>query len=243
MSKHIPWYYVNPKDGAEMALVPGGWFWMGSGDDDREASNDEKPKHLHHVAPFYIGIACVTVAQFQRFTKDTGHKAGEDWKKDPKNHPVRYVNWHDAQAYCTWAGVRLPTEAEWELTARGYKAMKYPWGNEWEDGRRVCWDKQRGPNGETSPVFDHPDGVSPFGTYQQIGNVREWCGDTWKEDVYKQYAKGDFDIPKEGGSCVVRGGSWSNDDTKHFRGGYRLIGIPGYRNYYQGFRESRTVIF
>jgi formylglycine-generating enzyme required for sulfatase activity len=173
MKEHIPWYFINPKDGSEMVLSPGGWFRMGSGNDDKDADDSEKPRHLHHVQPFYIGITCVTVGQFRGFVKETRHNAGNDWEKDPENYPVRCVNWEDASAYCKWAGVRLPTEAEWELTARGYGALKYPWGNEWEDGKRVCWDEQKGPKGETSPVYDHPDGVSPFGTFQQSGNVWE----------------------------------------------------------------------
>ena len=243
MKQHIPLYYVNPKDGSEMVLAPGGWFRMGSGDDDKDASDNEKPRHLHHVQPFYIGITCVTVKQFRRFTKEGKYDAGGDWQKDDDDYPVRYVNWKDARAYCKWAGVRLPTEAEWELTARGYGALKYPWGNKWEDGKRVCWDKQNGPKGETSPVYTHPDGISAFGTFQQSGNVWEWCEDAYDSDVYKRYAKGDFGKPEKGESRVLRGGSWLDDHHKRFRGGLRNFNEPRYRDDSRGFRVSRTVIF
>jgi formiminotetrahydrofolate cyclodeaminase len=77
MEKHIPLYMKNPKNGTELVLVPDGWFWMGSGDEDNDAANNEKPRHLHYVDPFYIAIACITVAQFKRFVDETGYKGGK----------------------------------------------------------------------------------------------------------------------------------------------------------------------
>ena len=243
MPQQIPCYYINPKDGAEMVLVPGGWFWMGSDDSDSEASGDEKPGHLHYLDPFYISIACVTVAQFKQFMKDTGHKNTEDRDKDPDDHPVRYVNWHDATAYCKWADLRLPHEAEWELACRGYNAWKYPWGNDWEGGKRVCWDNQKGPEGNTAPIFDHPEGVSGLGTFQQSGNLWEWCNDEYDSDAYKRYARGDFKTPDGTGSRVLRGGSWHYSDAKYFRGAFRNNDNPENRYYYNGFRSARTITF
>ncbi len=163
----------------------------------------------------------MTVAQFTKFVKETKHDAGTDWKDkgDPADHPVRYVNWHDSKAYCKWAGLRLPTEAEWELSARGYKGIIYPWGNDWEDGRRVTWSKQKGPKGNTTPVNAHPEGVSPFGTYQQSGNLWEWCEDVYDSDAYKRYAKGDFSAPTSRGSRCLRGGSWCSFSRSSFAGG------------------------
>jgi len=108
-----------------------------------EGCDDEKPRHLHDVSPFYLGITCVTQAQFERFVEHKGHDAEDDWKNDPPDHPVRSVNWHDAKAYCEWAELRLPTEAEWEFAARDYRSLRYPWGDDWEDGKRVCWSKQK----------------------------------------------------------------------------------------------------
>jgi len=238
--ERIPCYFKNPKDGTEMVLIPGGWFWMGSSDDDPDAGDNEKPRHLHYVEPFYFSITCITVGQFRRFVKEMRHNAGSSWKEDPDDHPVRYINWYDAQEYCKWAGLRLPTEAEWELAARGYSALKYPWGNEWEDGRRVCWDKQRGPKGETSPVFAHPEGVSPFGTYQQSGNVSEWCEDWYNDGVYQRYAGGDFMIPSNGNYRLLRGASWGNYLPRDFRGGLRNFLNPVIRDFSYGLRASRT---
>ena len=239
----IPWYRVNPKDGSELVLVPGGCFWMGSGDEDPDAYDLEKPRHLHYVEPFYFGIACVTVAQFRRFVKETNSAAGSSWQNDPDEHPVRSVDWHDAMAYCSWAGLRLPTEAEWELAARGYGALKYPWGKEWEEGRRVCWDKQKGPKGSTAAVYDHPEGVSPFGSFQQSGNLWEWCADAFDRTAYRRYARGDLSVPSEGGGRVLRGGSWSLDFPRRFRGGLRYDFYQFSRGVNLGFRAAGTVTF
>lgn len=243
MRNRLPWYMINPKDGTELILIPGGWFWMGNDkEDDPDAHIPEGPRHLHYLAPFYFSITCVTVEQFAKFVNETKYNAGSEWKKDPADHPVRYVNWYDSQAYAKWAGLRLPTEAEWELAARGYQALRYPWGDNWERGKRICWDKQRGPKGNTSPVFAHPTGVSPFGIFQQSGNVWEWCQDGWNSSVYRKYAKGDFKIPENVGSCVLRGGSWDGIIPKSFRAASRRNLKADDRNYSYGIRLAKTAI-
>jgi formylglycine-generating enzyme len=242
MLNRLHWYKVNSKDGSELVLVPGGWFWMGSGDEEPDARAEEKPKHLHYVDPFYFGIVCVTVAQYRNFVKDTDHAIGSDWQNDPDEHPVRSVNWHDATAYCKWAGLRLPAEAEWELAARGYRALKYPWGKEWEEGRRVCWDKQKGPKGNTAPVHDHPEGVSPFGSFQQSGNLWEWCADTSDLKGYERYTQGDFSVPFQGQYRALRGGSWLLSVPRYLRGGYRgYYDHPDSRVDLYGFRAAGSV--
>jgi formylglycine-generating enzyme required for sulfatase activity len=234
-------YLFNEKDGTELVLVPGGWFWMGAVEKDTRANSSEKPGHLHYVAPFYIGITCVTVKQFAHFVKKTKHDADKDWKQDPDGHPVRHVNWHDATAYCKWAGLRLPTEAEWEYCARGYHGLIYPWGDDWEDGRRVCWYKQKGPQGDTSPVCNHPRGASPVGTFQQSGNLWEWCEDGYDSDAYKRYSEGDFKLPTSEAGRVLRGGSWVDYDPSYFRGGRRLNDLPDSRDDGLGIRSARTI--
>jgi formylglycine-generating enzyme len=241
-----PWYYVNPIDGMEMVLVPGGWFHMGAVEKDTRAFEWEKPGHLHYVEPFYMAVFCVTVDQFGDFVKDTGHDAGNDWAKDPVGYPARFVNWEDAKAYCRWAGLRLPTEAEWEHCARGYGGLIYPWGDNWENGRRVCWDKQKGPGGTTAPVPDHPEGVSRFGTFQQSGNLLEWCEDGYDQDVYRRYAGGDFIPPSTSTWRVLRGGSWatlSRRSPSYLRAGFRDRNYPDDRFSYRGFRAARTPVF
>ena len=242
--KKPPWKYTNPKDGTEMVLIPGGWFRMGSEDGDKEALDRENPRHLYYLKPYYLGIYCVTVGQFRRFSAATKYNADSDWQKDPDEHPVRYVNWHDAKKYAKWADSRLPTEAEWELGAGGrIENYRYPWGNDWESGRRVCRDAQEGPDGSTVPVSAHPEGVSPFGTYQQSGNVWEWCEDWFDDSAYQRYAKGDFSPPKNNErGRVLRGGSWCNRNLPgHFRGARRRYDVPERRFGNYGFRLARTV--
>lgn len=241
--QRIPCYFVNPKDGTEMVLVPGGWFWMGSDDTDSDASAEEKPKHLHYVAPFYLAVTCVTVAQFRQFVKETGHKNGKDCDKDPDDHPVRYVSWHDASAYCKWADLRLPTEAEWELGSKGYDTLKYPWGHDWDDGNKVRWNIRKNQKEKTAPVFGHPDGTSPLGTFQQSGNLWEWCSDRFGINAYGYYSGEDFKTPPSGVSRVLRGGSWYISNPKSFRSVLRYNDLPANRSDHSGFRPARTVTF
>lgn len=183
---------------------------MGSDDTDSDADDNEKPGHLHWLDPFYISITCVTEKQFRRFIEETGYKGGDyPDNKNSSDHPKKYVSWYDAKAYCEWAGLRLPKEAEWELCARGYDAFIYPWGNDWENGHRFGFDNLRGPTGDTAPVYGYPEDTSPMGTFQQSGCLWEWCEDNYESSIYSRYAEGDFTPPGESDRRVLRGGSWS----------------------------------
>lgn len=153
------------------------------------------------------------------------------------DHPVVCVDWDDASAYATWAGCELPTEAQWEKAARGPSGTIYPWGNDWDQAK--CRNNKNKGSEETAPVWAYPEGMSGYGTYQQSGNVWEWCRD-WHGDYKTTGVQSNPTGPQRCSRRVFRGGSWYYDVASFFRGAYRDGDDPDDRRGLLGFRLVRT---
>ena len=226
---------VNEADGSVLVYVPAGEFEMGDGQDA------DCPKHRVYVDAYYIGLYCVTNAQYGRFVREGKGREPDNtrWKQSElADHPVTDVSWDDAVAYGAWAGLRLPTEAEWEKAARGPSGLLYPWGNEW-DATRCRHNGNRG--GETTCRVDaYPGGVSGYGTYNQTGNVWEWCADWYDADYYTRSPRANPRGPETGSYRVSRGGSWGNGRAAYLRGANRAGITPAYRYVNLGFRLVRA---
>ncbi len=208
--------------------IPAGPFWMGSDKaQDPQAYDDEMPQHELDLPAFYMALYPVTVAQFRVFVNKSGHKLTDEKSlRGVDNHPVVYVTWHDALAYCNWLTERLrqwpdtpaelrevlqnggcitlPSEAEWEKAARGGDKRIYPWGNDFDVDYANVGETDIG---GTSPVGAFPGGASPFGLLDMSGNVWEWTSSIFKPYEYKKDDDRE-DLSDSYSRRVVRGGSW-----------------------------------
>lgn len=208
-------------DGKEMVYIPSGEFLMGSD----EGLDNEAPAHTVRLEAFYIDRYPVTNEEYKRFVDATGHPVpcydvdwvdASEYNWDPETrtppvgkekHPVVLVSWEDALAYAAWAGKRLPTEAEWERAARSTDGRRWPWGNDFVEGR--CNSKE-GEAGGTVPVDQHsPESDSPDGVGDTVGNVWEWTSSLFRPYPYD--ADDGRESQEASGWRVLRGGSWVND--------------------------------
>ncbi|MCP3821507.1 SUMF1/EgtB/PvdO family nonheme iron enzyme [Streptomyces sp. A3M-1-3] len=161
-------YRRHPIDGKLMVLIEEGIHLAGPANE---------PGWL---PAFYVDVFPTTNADYSRFTTATGHKTPKHWgdeKRPPDStfdHPVVWVTWRDAAAYCAWAGKSLPTSQQWEKAARGSKGSTYPWG---EAATAAKCNVRDSGIGHTTPVSRYHSGVSPFGVYDLCGNTWEWCAD------------------------------------------------------------------
>jgi formylglycine-generating enzyme required for sulfatase activity len=224
---------ARAEDGAEMVLVPAGEFTMGSNE-----YVDEKPPHRVHLDAFHIDKYETTNALYERFMRATNRAAPGLWSNASFNipsQPVVGMSWNDADAYCRWAGKRLPTEAEWEKAARGTDGRKYPWGEQWDASRVNSTESKLG---KTAPVGSYASGVSPYGVHDMAGNAWEWVADWYNKDYYQRSPDRNPKGPDSGERRVLRGGSW-NDDPINLRASFRFNLTPGYRSFNIGCRCAR----
>ena len=248
------------KPKGEMVMVPAGEFLMGSDKKaDRLAYRSEIPQRRVYLDAFEISKYEVTALEYLKFVLATNRSPQLDWRYDGgnfqesmANHPIMHVTWHEADAYCKWAGQRLPTEAEWEKAARGTEGRLFPWGSEYAGPTRANF----GRTGLSGPVRDRPErlllyppiisvdkyenAVSPYGLYQTIGNVAEWVADWYDPDYYKKGPDRNPQGPETGTQKAFRGGGWM-DSTTTMRVAMRNGTDPNTRINWLGFRCTRSV--
>lgn len=242
----------------EMVKIPAGTFLMGSDKKvDRNAYQPEFPQRKVYLDAYEIDKYEVTTVQFLKFVLATDRKPLIDWQYEGGNfqetmasHPVMHVSWFDADAYCRWAGKRLPTSAEWEKAARGEDGRIYPWGNEPAGLSRANF----GRTGLSGPVRDRPErlllyppiisvdkydnAVSPYGVFQLAGNVAEWTADWYDPHYYKTAPDRNPKGPEKGTQRAFRGGGWI-DSTPSVRPAQRNGTDPNTKMNWLGFRCAR----
>ena len=186
---------TTPKiPGLKFVKVPAGRFLYGDG------------KTVTNIEEFWIAVTPITNAMYKLCKPGWTFPTGEE------NHPVVNVSWDDAQAFCGWAGVRLPTEQQWEKAARGADGRAYPWGNQAPSGDLCNFNNIVG---GTTAVGQYPQGASPYGLLDMAGNVWEWC-----ENLYEGQSTG----------RVLHGGAYNNDAAR--------VGCAFRRGFYQNSRSA-----
>lgn len=243
-----------------MVTIPAGSFLMGSvKKSDRNAYKVELPQRQVYLDVFEIDKYEVTALHYLKFVLETGRNPLVDWRYDGGNfqesmahHPVMHVNWFEAEAFCSWAGKRLPTEAEWEKAARGEDGRLYPWGNQSAGLSRANF----GRSGLSGPVRDRPErlllyppiisvekyenGASPYGVYQMIGNVAEWVADWYDPEYYRAATDRNPQGPEKGTHKAFRGAGWI-DSTTTVRAAQRNGTDPHAAMNWLGFRCARDI--
>lgn len=233
-----PEIITNEKDGTEMVMIPGGEFLAGGHGQDESLS-----RYSVNLPAYYLAVYPVSFAQYMVFLSslNSGQEEISKWidsryiirKAGNKfdvigvkaETPVK-VSWSGANAYCKWAGVRLPTELEWEKGARGVDGKRYPWG---DDYRTI--ETFGHPLDPAMYMQSYPGIVSPYGLY--FGNIQEWCNDWYEPQVYKRYLEGDLSAPEK-----------NEYDRRVLKGGFLGRGATeitcAYRGYSGGFSAQYT---
>jgi formylglycine-generating enzyme required for sulfatase activity len=237
---------VNKKDGSVLVQIPAGEFCMGS----ETGFPAERPVHKVMIESYWISTHLVTNAQYKQFVSDADYRvpfvddpraARDNWDVQQRTyptgraqHPVVLVSWHDAFAYCAWAGGRLPTEAEWESAARGgLEGKLYPWGDE-IDPSRANYDNRNG----TTLVGSYTP--NDYGLYDAAGNVWEWVTDWYDPKYYLTSPPTNPPGPSQGSTRVLRGGAWLLF-PQFCRVSYRFREGPDFRFNLIGFRLARSL--
>jgi formylglycine-generating enzyme required for sulfatase activity len=214
-------HFIEGPNGHRLVRVPGGLFYKGASQEQKKmigkklgslsALDSESALVQSDIDSFDIDVFAVTNRQYHAFVKETACSkipahwkersgAAEPFPEEDASHPVVNISYDDARAYCDWAGLRLPTGDEWEKAARGTDGRMYPWGETYKSS--LCNSAESG-NRKSVAVEAYPDGASPFGCHQMVGNVFEWV---------------DESHPKSNNYKFLRGGCWAVS--------CELLGVP-----------------
>jgi serine/threonine-protein kinase len=219
-----------------MVYVAAGEFTMGTdlGDDY------EKPAHRVAVKAFFLDQTEVTCREYEKFVRATNRRPPLSWSNGgcaatTEDYPITNVDWNDANAFAQWAGKRLPTEEEWEFAARGSDGRLYPWGNEWRPNAANAGDSSAG---RFTRVGSYPEGKSPSGAMDMIGNAWEWTSSS-----LRLYPGSNLTRLPSGDRKIFRGGSWVKDSPPDWTVTYRGFALPsGGKDYSKvGFRCAKDV--
>ena len=221
---------------------------MGVPKGDRDGGRDEYPNHEVMLDAYYIDKYEVTNGRYRKFVRATGHRPPQHLKDPSRNlwqgtvmpesiadRPVINVDWFDAEAYCKWAGRRLPTEAEWEKAARGTDDRRFPWGNVEPTHKHLNFNQRWQGEKTLMPVGSYEAGKSPFGVYDMAGNVWEWVADWYDAYYYEKSPARNPKGPATGTHKVLRSSGWEVE-TPLVRSVTRVMSDPLNRNHSTGFR-------
>lgn len=210
-----------------VVLIPAGPFWMGRNEGDEGANPDSVPMHQRQLPAYYIGKYEVTNAEYAEFVHATGYRPPPHWRgqltflEGEGELPVTYISSVNAMDYAKWRGGRLCSEAEWEKAARGDQDQRiYPYGDTYDPARaNIDYLADH-----LTPVGSYPDGVSPYGLHDVMGNVYEWTASHYEQypgnqddPVFYAAFKTDedgnvtIDPDEESYYIVTRGGCWKCD--------------------------------
>jgi len=235
---------MTGKMGGILVYIPAGEFIMGS-----DMYPEEQPIHLVYLDAFWIDQTEVTNAMYAKCVSDSVCEEPIDASSNTRSsyygnpefdkYPVVYVEWDMAKTYCEWAGLKLPTEAQWEKAARGTDGRTYPWGNDAPNKDLLNYDSNIG---NTTEVGSYESGKSIYEVYDMAGNVWEWVNDYYQEDYYATL--GDNATNPQGplssdGQRLLRGGGFFNKD-EGVRSTLRYESHPARPDYDFGFRCSRS---
>lgn len=250
----------------EWVTIPAGNFKMGSLPTDPYAQTNEQPQHTIYLDAYQISKYEVTNSQYADFINNGGYTNSIYWTSEgwtwlttnniiepyywssgefnsglyfPK-YPVVGISWYEADAYCRWLGVKLPSEAQWEKAARGIDARYWPWGNTWDPAKCNC-SVNALPDTFTysSPIGFFITGTSPFGCYDMAGNVLEWVNDWYQSDYYSISPTINPTGPITGTTRIARGGGYIYPDYYYCRTALRYVEAPTNRGNLYGFRPAK----